>query len=553
MRSLLKQARGEAKADLVFKNGRVLDVFNAELVATDVAVAAGRILGLGEYSGKEEVDLKGMILAPGYIDGHLHVESSMVSVDQFARRVIALGTTTVFADPHEVANVAGLAGIEWLLDQGNALPWNFNLLLPSCVPSSPHETAGAQLEAGDLEQLMDQPGVAGLGEVMSFPAVIQGDEAIWAKLDLFRHRFIDGHAPGVTGKDLNTYALGKIRADHEVTSPEEALEKVRAGLYVMIREGSAARNLAALLPAVNEKNFSRFLFATDDRDLGDLLSQGHIDWLLHQAVEHGMDPMDAIRLATINSAQCLGLNDVGAIAPGRRADLLVLEDLNSFRPLAVYKDGNCVARKGQALFPVSPGTSVPDRVAKSINIAPVTAQDFRLPAQGKYQVIRLIPGEIFTKADEATATELKDPTAHDLVTLAVVERHKKSGNIGLGLLRGLDLKKGALASSVAHDAHNIIVAGANSADMAAAVEAVVETQGGLVVVADGEILARLPLPLAGIMSPEPLEEVAKQLDQLERAAIALGVQIKSPFMALAFLALPVIPQLKLTDQGYIHL
>lgn len=541
-------ARGDVPADLVFKNGRVVDVFQGQLVEADVAVGQGVILGLGRYQGKEEVDLEGRILCPGFIDGHCHVESGMVAVGNFARRLVALGTTTIFADPHEIANVAGLEGIRYLLAQGRKYPWNFHLMLPSCVPASPWETAGAVLEARQLKELIYEPNVFGLGEVMSYPGVIQGDVNLWRKLELFQGKFIDGHAPGLTGKALNAYLQGGIQADHEVTSPEEAREKVQAGMYVMIREGSAARNLAALLQAVDDKNQSRFLFATDDRDPADLMAQGQINWVVREACRLGLSPLTAIRLATLNSAMALGVRDIGAIAPGRRADLLVLEDLEEFNPVQVYKDGQLVAQDGMALFECIDDPP-PASIGQSVHVKEITPEKFTLPPAEKYRVMELIPGQIVTRQGQASAQQVQDLPHHDLTRLAVVERHHNSGRVGLGLLRGLGLKQGAMATSIAHDSHHIIVAGIDPGDMAAAVKAVAQMQGGLVVVDQGKIKAQLPLPIAGLMSPQPMEQVAQQMEEVERAAKDLGINLKSPFMVLSFLALPVIPELKLTDKG----
>lgn len=549
--TLLAMARGDIPADLVFKNGRVVDVFSGKLVETDVAVGQGIILGMGSYRGHEEIDLAGSILSPGFIDGHCHVESCMLAVGEFARCLSALGTTTVFADPHEIANVAGLDGIRYLLAEGSQYPWNFYLMLPSCVPSSPWETAGAVLEAKDLEKLINEQGVFGLGEVMNCPGVIQGDANLWQKLKLFSNRFIDGHAPGVTGKDLNAYLQGGICADHEVTTPEEALEKVRAGMYVMIREGSAARNLTALLKAVDAKNFNRFFFATDDRHPGDLIARGHINWMLMEATRLGVDPIDAIRLATINTATAMGVNNIGAIAPGRKADLLVLEDLVQFKPARVYKDGKLVAKDGQALFAFQDEKPLPKKIAHSVHIKGLSREKFILPPANSYRVIQLIPGQIITAEGKATAQQVADLAANDLALLAVVERHHGSGRVGLGLIQGLGLKQGAIAASVSHDSHHVIVAGLNPEDMVAAVEAIIEMQGGLAVVAQEKVLASLALPIAGLMSPEPLETVASKVEALEAAAQELGVRGDSPFMTLSFMALPVIPALKLTDKGLV--
>ncbi|NLY31268.1 MAG: adenine deaminase [Firmicutes bacterium] len=549
---LLGMARGDIPADLVFKNGRVVDVFSGKLVEADVAVGQGIILGMGSYQGNEEIDLEGAILSPGFIDGHCHVESSMLAVGEFARCLAALGTTTVFADPHEIANVAGLDGIRYLLAEGSRYPWNFFLMLPSCVPASPWETAGAVLEARDLGKIKDAPGVFGLGEVMNCPGVIQGDANLWQKLKLFSERFIDGHAPGVTGKELNAYLQGGIRADHEVTTPQEALEKVSAGMYVMIREGSAARNLSALLPAVDEKNFNRFFFATDDRHPGDLIARGHINWMLREATRLGVDPIDAIRLATINTATAMGVHNIGAIAPGRRADLLVLEDLVEFKPIQVYKDGKLVAKDGKALFAFQAEKPLPKRIAHSVHIKGLSREKFILPPANAYRVIQLIPDQIITVEGKASAQQVADLAANDLALLAVVERHHGSGRVGLGLIQGLGLTKGAIAASISHDSHHIIVAGLNPEDILTAVEAIAQMQGGLVVVNQGETLASLPLPIAGLMSAEPVETVASRMESLEAAAQELGVTGDSPFMTLSFMALPVIPALKLTDKGLVN-
>lgn len=550
MTTLLEMTRGTIPAELVFKNGRVVDVFSGKLVETDVAVGSGIILGMGRYQGQEEVDLENRILCPAFIDGHCHIESGMAGVGEYARRLVALGTTTIFADPHEIANVAGLEGIRYILAQGEQYPWNLYLMLPSCVPASPWETAGAVLEAKDLKQLIKEPGVFGLGEVMNYPGVIHGDHNLWRKLELFRNRFIDGHAPGLRDKGLNAYLLGGVKADHEVTTAEEARAKVQAGMYVMIREGSAAHNLAALLQAVDEKNQGRFMYATDDRDPGDLITQGHINWILKEACRLGQDPLDAIRMATLNTANAMGLTNIGAIATGRRADLVVLEDLVDFNPVQVYKDGTLAAKNGKALFEVTEDWEcVPQSIKQSVHIKGVRPTDFVLPQADRYRVIELTPGQIVTRQGEAEPDQVNNLPDHNLALLAVVERHHASGRIGLGLLRGLGLNRGAIASSIAHDSHHIIVAGIDPVDIAAAVERISEMQGGLVAVAGGRVIAQMPLPIAGLMSQDPLDSVAAQLNQVERAARDLGVNIKSPYMALSFLALPVIPALKLTDKG----
>ncbi len=552
MKELLAAARGEEKADLVFKNGRVLDVFNGVLVEETVAVAGGRILGYGDYEGKEEVDLKGRILIPGFIDSHLHLESSMVTVGEFARQVIPLGTTTVFADPHEIANVTGVKGLEFLLAEGRRYPWNFNLMAPSSVPSSSFETSGAVLDSECLKSLLEKKFLFGLGEVMNYPGVINGDEEVWKKLGIFKDYFRDGHAPGVTGKELNAYLLGGIAADHEAISAEEALEKIRAGMYIMIREGSTARNLKDLIRAVNRRNFHRFVLATDDRHPEDLVNEGHINYLVRRAIEEGCEPEIAVRMATFNAACCFGLRDLGAVAPGFRADLLVIRDFDSLEVQEVYKDGLLVARDGHCCFDVYPPQKEKE-IWDTIKIKPITEKDFQLPAGNLFRVIKLVPGQIITeekiKKLRVEKGDTADLVAEGLVKIAVLERHHYTGNIGLGLLEGLGLRRGALATSVAHDSHNILVAGVDDGDMVNAVQEIERIGGGLVVVDGGRILESLPLPIAGLMSEKPVGEVAAQLQKVEAAAGSLGVAIDSPFMALSFLALPVIPALKITDKG----
>lgn len=555
--NLLKKARGEIKPDLVLKNGKVVDVFNEQLQQVDVAIAEGTIIGTGSYEGQEEIDLEGKILAPAFIDGHLHLESAMAKVRDFAQQAISLGTTTIVADPHEMANVMGLEGIRYLLDVGLSLPWNFNLMLPSCVPPTKFNTSNVVLRAEDLEELVTAKGVFGLGEVMDFTGVIRGEQDIWEKLSLFSNRFIDGHAPGLTGKELNAYLLGGIKADHESTTPQEALEKVSKGMYVMIREGSVTRDLVRLLPAVNEKNSNRFLFATDDRHPGDLLEEGHINFLIKKAVEHGLDPIQAIKLATINSAEALGLDNVGAIAPGYKADVVIIDDLKRLKITKVFKDGRVVAEDGEFVLDSAEKKQVSasrDRkIYNSINIGQINESDFKLPAGNKYRVMELIREQIITRESTVNLTSQQSISSQlaneELVKLAVVERHQRTGNVGLGLLKGLGLQTGAIATSIAHDSHNIIVAGRDNADMLLAVQEIEKLQGGIVITNNGQVVDQLPLPIAGLMSDKSLVEISEKLDSLKDTALSLGVTHQEPFMTLSFMSLPVIPELKLTDKG----
>ncbi len=565
-RELLKQARGINKAEKVFKNALVLDVFNEKLNNTDIAVADGIILGVGDYQGQEEIDMSGKIIIPGLIDAHLHLESSMTNVDEFAREIIPRGTTTIVADPHEIANVAGLTGIHYLLKAGKAQPWNFNLMMPSCVPASKYENSGAELSASDLRPLLDEDGIFGLGEVMDYPSVINGDSEIWKKIELASDLFKDGHAPELSELDLNAYLLAGIAADHEATTAEEALEKVSKGMYIMIREGSVTRDLVSLLPAVNSSNCSRFMFATDDRHPEDLLAEGQIDFAVRKAVQYGLSPMRAVRMATINAAQALGLKKIGAVAPGYKADLLVLDNLRDFNIKRVYKDGKLVAENGTLLKSVDKSISsaaedrlseeIREEIFNSVKIADISRKDFVLPKAKKYRVIELLKDKVVTKASVYTTENnyKGEPPAieligHNLVKLAVVERHKNTGRVGLGLLRNFGLRRGAVATSIGHDAHNIIVAGLNSNDMLLAVKEIEKMQGGLVIVVDGKVEQKLALPVAGLMAVKPLREVAEKLEKMRSTANSLGVSREGPFMTLSFMALTVIPELKLTDEG----
>lgn len=553
---LLREARGEKKAELVLKNCWIVDVFNESLLKKDIAISKGIIIGSGSYEGEEEVDLEGQIVAPGFIDGHLHLESTMIPIDEFAAHVIPLGTTTIVTDPHEIANVAGIEGIKYFLQIGNNLPWNFNLVLPSCVPATNFETSGAELLAEDLRPLLSEKGVFGLGEVMNYPGVINGDKKVWDKLEMMGDLFIDGHAPALKDKALNAYLLAGIRADHECTTPEEALEKVSKGMYIMIREGSVTKDMERLLPIVNEKNFSRFLLATDDLHAEDILTKGHINYMIKKAISLGMKPLRAIRLATHNAALALGIRKVGAIAPGYKADLVVIDNWESLQIKKVYKDGKLVGENGKALFKVSRRENK-DRLARifnSIHVGEIKAECFNLPKGCKFRVIELIKDQVVTKHKmisfaKAKQLTISDLIANDLVKIAVVERHHQTGNVGLGLLKGYGLKEGAVATSIGHDSHNITVAGLDSADMLLAVREIEKLKGGIVIVKNQEIIGSLPLPIAGLMSEQSAMQVAEQLKNLQKIAKGLGIHGIDPFMALAFMSLAVIPELKITDKG----
>lgn len=555
--ALIRVARGQDPADLLLTNARVLDLYACEVVSADVAIAGDRIAGLappnaGVYTAREATDLRGNYLAPGLIDGHVHIESSMVSVPEFARAVVPRGTTTVIADPHEIANVLGMTGIRYMLEAAKFNPLSVFVMASSCVPVGPLESSGAQLSAYDLESLLQDKWVLGLAEMMNFPGVLAGDDGVLAKLRSAGDRPIDGHAPGVRGADLNAYVAAGIGSDHECTTREEAAEKLRAGMVIMVREATGARNLAELVPLVTPQTARRFLFCTDDRTPVHLLEEGHVDAMVRQAIGLGLDPLLAFQMASLNTAEYFGLRDRGAVAPGRRADLMVFDDLKAPRARLVFRHGRLAAHDG-ALIPYERPTA-PAALPVALNV-PRGSLSFRIPAQGSsIRVIEIVPNQIVTKASVARPAvahgeAVADPT-HDLLKLAVIERHTGSGRVGLGFVRGFGLTLGALASTVAHDAHNVIVAGCSDDAMRAAVDLLLEMRGGLVAVAGREV-ATLPLPVAGLMSDQPIAQVAERFRALLRMARRMGSRLEDPFQTLSFLALSVIPELKLTDRGLV--
>ena len=551
---LIQAARGLRPCDLLLANGRIVNVFSGEVHSGGVAVAGGRIAGLGDYPARRVVDLGGRFIAPGFIDSHVHIESSMAGVTEFARAVVVHGTTAVVADPHEIANVLGKAGIRYMLESATGQPINVFYTLPACVPATDMETAGARLAASDLEEFFADPRVVGLGEMMNYPGVLHGDPDVLKKIAAAQRygRPVDGHCPGLSGRDLMAYAAAGIFTDHECTSAREAQEKLAAGMRIMIRQGTGARNLAALLPIITARSSRRLMWCTDDRHPHDLVTEGHIDSIVREAIRHGVDPITAVQMATINPAECFGLSHLGAIAPGRQADFVVFSDLSAPVAEEVYCRGVLVAQGGRP----APGLAPPPvPVAPSMKVNP-EALDFTVRRAGdRIRVIEVVPDQIITRQSVAAAPArgdllVSDPS-RDLLKIAVVERHQASGRMGVGFVRGLGLTRGALASSVAHDSHNIIVAGVAETDLRAAVSAVAAMGGGLAAVADGRILARLPLPVAGLMSQESVQAVSAGMDRLVRAARELGSPLKDPFMTLSFLALPVIPELKITDLGLV--
>ena len=553
---LLAVARGDAAADVLLTGGRVVDVFTGTVIEANVAVADGLIASVGPVrEAVEAVDLAGRFLVPGLIDSHVHLESSMVTPFEFARAVVPRGTTAVVTDPHEVANVAGLVGVQWLLAASEGLPLAVLVMAPSCVPATHLATAGAELDAEDLEVLAQHPRVIGLAEVMNIPGVVLGDPAVHAKINAFEGLPVDGHGPGLAGDWLQAYAAAGVGTDHETLTPEEAQEKLRLGMRVWLREGTGARNLLDLLPVVTPATSRRCGFCTDDRHPHDLLDEGHIDHLLRLAIANGLDPMTAIQMATLNIAEAYGLDDRGAIAPGRRADLVVCDDLADFRAAQVFVGGEVVAENGQVVGSWPEPSADPAAVLRS-PVVDLEALDLRIEDSGAdVRVIGLVPGQIVTEhlIEDLAAQDghlVADPEA-GLAKLAVIERHRGTGNVGLGFLRGLGPLQGALACTIAHDHHNLIVAGGDDGSMRTAIAEVVRLGGGAVVARGGEVLAGLPLPYAGLISERPLVEVRGQLDELAAAARRCGCDHPDPVMALSFVALEVIPSLKLTDRGLV--
>jgi len=556
----IKIARGEAPADLVLRNARLVNVCSGECYPADVALADGLVVGIsapgGGYHGHRERNLQGRWLAPALMDGHMHIESTMLMLSEFARIVVPRGVTTVMLDPHEFANVLGIDGIRYVLESGRGLPLNAFVMLSSCVPASSFESPFRVLMAEDLLPLLQDERVLGLAEMMNMPGVLHGDEQVLAKIIATQSSglVVDGHAPGLSEHDLSAYATAGVMSDHECTTPEEARQRIRLGMWLMIREGSAARNLDDLLPLVKELHPPRVFFVTDDRDPLDLVERGHMDSMVRRAIELGLDPVEAIRLASYNTAQYFRLYNRGAIAPNFVADLVVLDDLATFAVESVYKDGELVAQAGELLVdaPAAAFSGVTDRV----HIGPITLRDLRIPGKaGQVEIVGIEPGQITTRhlREEATIIDgaiVADPT-RDLLKLVVIERHHASGGVGLGLVKGFGLRKGAIASSVAHDAHNLVIAGASDSDILKAARTLEEMGGGFVCVVDGEVLASVPLPLGGLVSPLPAAELVQQLRALDDAAAALGCTLEHPCMTLSFLSLSVIPSLKLTDQGLI--
>lgn len=550
---IIEVAEKLRKADLVIKNARVVNVFTCEVLSADIAVADGIIAGIGSYSGAEEYDAGGKYACPGLIDSHIHLESSMIAPCEFARTVLPFGTTTLIADPHEIANVCGINGIHYMLKSTEQLPLNVFFMMPSCVPATRFESNGADLRADVMGPLKNNSRILGLAEVMDYPSVLSEQQEMLDKLELFDGSMVDGHSPGLSGKNLNAYRAAGILTDHECSTPEEASERLRLGMYVQIREGSAARNLENIIKGLLDTSqyFQRCIFCTDDKHLTDIMAEGHINYNVRKAVKLGVDPITAIRMATLNAAQCYGLKTLGAIAPGYQADVILLDDLAEFNASKVFCKGKLVAEEGRYLEASAP---VEDRnVLNTVRVSDIDESGLAIGLnRNRAFVMQLIPGEILNKKVQAeVVTEggyFKADSEYS--KLAVLERHKATGNVGLGIVKGFNIKNGALAGTVAHDSHNLIVIGDNDSDMLAAVQELKRVNGGFTAVSGGKVLETLELPIAGLMSDKSVGYVDGKLRKMLDVLKELGVNPKlDPIMSLSFMALPVIPEIRVTDKG----
>ncbi|KMM36471.1 adenine deaminase [Guptibacillus hwajinpoensis] len=550
----IQTAAGARLADTVIKNGYVLDSYNLELVKADVAIVNGVIAGIGTFEGVEIIDAEGKYVVPSLIDAHVHIESAMVTPTEFAKAVLPHGVTTVITDPHEIANVCGTEGLSFMLEDSETVPMDIFFMLPSCVPSTSFENSGAILTAKDLKPFYKHNRVLGLAEVMDYPSVAETSDSMMQKLnDAHLHnKKIDGHAAGLDSRAINIYKAAGIDTDHECITADEALERIQRGMYVLIREGSVAKNLKQLLPAITERNARRFMFCTDDKHMNDLLNEGSVDHNIRLSIEHGLNPLLAIQMATLNAAECYGLKTKGALVPGNDADFLLLDDLESFSIAHVYRGGKLVAENGSTEGKKRPA----DAVMNSVHIPELTEDHLRLSVgEGKANVIEIIPNQLVTnklniEVDRDPNHAFMPSAKNDLMKLAVIERHHHTGNIGLGIVKGLQFKQGAIASTVGHDSHNLIIAGTNDLDMIKAAEMIEDMQGGLVVIKDQKVIGKLPLPIAGLLSDKDYRTVEKELENLDQALELIEAPTHfNPFLTLSFLSLPVIPDLKLTDLG----
>ena len=557
---LIDRSMKNKKPDLVLKNANIVNVFTHEIIKGDVAIHDGIIVGIGEYKGHTDIDLSGKYIAPGLIDSHVHIESSMLSPGEFSKAIVPRGTTTIITDPHEIANVCGLDGIEYILNSSEELPLNTYVMLPSCVPATNFENSGAVLKADDLEKYINHPKVLGLGEMMNYPGVIYKDKDVIDKLNLAykNKKSVDGHAPRIKDEGLNAYVLSGVNTDHECTTVEEMLAKLRLGMYIMIREGSATKDLKNLINGVNEYNYQRILLCTDDKHPEDLLKEGHIDYNVKLAIKNGIDPITAIQMATINPANCYNLKNIGAIAPGYRADIIVFDNLEDFNIEEVYKDGKLVGKEKMPLFITKQDNF--SKVLKTVHLSKITKDDIQIyfekeNGEEEVNIISLKPHSLITEKSKSRVNivnnKFKYDNEKDILKLAVIERHKNTGNIGIGLVENFKLKNGAIATTISHDSHNIIVVGDNDEDMVNAVNEVINMDGGIAISSSNKILESLPLNIGGLMSDKNIDYVNSKFGKLVDIAyneLKVNKEI-DPFLTLAFLALPVIPNIKLTDKG----
>lgn len=550
-----KLAKGDLAVDLVLKNCKIVNVFTHEIHEDDIAIDSGKIIGFGPYEAKRIIDLQGKYVAPGLVDSHMHLESTLVTPQRLSEISLANGTTTIIADPHEIANVCGVDGIDYLIESSKNIPLNIFFMIPSCVPATAFEDAGASIENKDIEKLLKKDLVLGLGELMDYPNVINGNESMLKKMDLAKRKIIDGHAPGLLGRDLNAYMINGVKTDHECSTQEEMKQRLNRGMYVILREGSASKDVTNLLPAINAYNYRRCLFCTDDKNPEDLINKGHINHNIKLAIKSGMDPITAIQMATINAAECYRLRDIGGIAPGYDADLVILNSLKDFEIESVYKKGDLVYDRGEIKFKTKDYKD--EKVMNTVKIKPVQPKDLVLKLTNDLaHVIVVKPFSIITeKAVRKVSVNEKGEYINnehlDICKIAVVERHRETGKIGVGLVEKFGLKNGAIATTISHDSHNIVVIGDNDVDMLKAIKALEEMNGGIVIVKDGKIEHELPLPIAGLMTDKPLKEVEEVLNEMLAYAFEqLNVnKAINPFMTLSFLSLPVIPELKITTRG----
>jgi len=552
---IISVARGHYPADILIRNARIINVFTGEIETGNIAVHNGMIAGIGDYQdGLRTVDLQYRYVAPGLIDGHVHLESSMLDVSEYARAIVPHGTLGIITDLHEIANVAGIKGIKYVLQEARKLPLDLFLMAPSCVPATHLETGGATITPHDIKGLLRLKECIGLGEVMNYPGVLSASDDVLNKIKAAKGKIIDGHAPGLTGKNLNAYIASGIMSDHESVTLEEARLKLQRGMKIMIREGSSEKNLATLLPLINENTYPHCFFVVDDRSCSDLLHDGDIDAIIRKAIQLGLNPIRAVQMATINTATYFRLKGLGAVAPGYRANIIVLEDLADFKVRMVFYNGTLVAESGKPLF--QSDEKAPDSLINSINIKPVKKQHIQIKTREDVEpVIEVVPGQIITRKRMEKIKKvngfLQPDIDRDLLKAVVIERHKATGNIGIGFVKGFGLKKGAMGSSVAHDSHNIVVVGTNDGDIIKVIEQIQHDKGGLAVAVDGRVIASLALPVCGLLSNEPLSTVVHQMIEIEEAVKKLGCTLPSPFATLSFLALPVIPDLRLTDLGLV--